>query len=930
MKIRSLIIFLIFVAQVCSAKTYYIDQQSGNDQNVGTEKNLAWQSIEHVNTMVFQPGDSILFKNDAEWIGCLRPQGNGVKNKRIVIGSYGKGKAPVIDAQGKKEASDFMSASILLYNQEYWEIRDIEIRNFEKGNPEKPTSKAGILVLAKDAGILHDFKFENIKIANVNGSLDTRENGGVYFNIITDKDPKNRIPTAFDKIYLNHCSFYNVDRGGFLSQSVWKTRDMNSKFGEICNNSKVNNWFPSKQILIEHCRFEDIGGNGLVTRVADSPIVQYNLFVKCSSRTTGNASYPYNCDNALWQYNEACYTIYNEGDIDASGFDSDYMCKNTTIQYNYSHHNDWGGLLVCSWGKLENAFNDGTIIRFNIFQNEKHHMIRFSGNITNSLISNNLFVSNQEIDDVMMWYKHWGKLWPDKTIIKDNVFFNQGTEKFLLLGETTANTISNNALVGTSFIDHADFTLTDENEELKSKIKEITKTGARKHFNVSKAEQVTNVMWGAWYAQGNFTPKQRIAFTFVNKLNFDRKNCPVVIKREDFPLPDLHEMWVTVVDPELQPYEGPSAELLRLQGGHQMLKEANGHALYHQMDDLDKDGIWDELFFQVDIEANSEKTIYIYLGENIRGWNKHFTHANIGSYCRHQIPFWESENVGWKIWFANSCDVYAKRKPSLMSNYLYMENMDGYAVASRNHDWGSDIQGVDGSFGGGALCLFEIEDIPNKASRPRFTPVKNELAPKSRWNAGQLSDTRYAYEVIANGPVRSIIKIKGMNWDSGNGFYEYEQFYTVFAKQSYCLSQVNFITFQPRKANVKFGCGLRKKPGEDYFVQDSGIIISSGREEIKDPENIDNREQYIVDFIGSALIVKDEYSPTYQFVTEYNGNHTFKIETPSANSFEYLLSSAWSEGAVYNNKKDFTEYIKKTKLEYESPLERLSVKIQEK
>jgi hypothetical protein len=173
----------------------------------------------------------------------------------------------------------------------------------------------------------------------------------------------------------------------------------------------------------------------------------------------------------------------------------------------------------------------------------------------------------------------------------------------------------------------------------------------------------TSAKESPWYLQGNFHPTHRLQFTISNKLNFDRQNTPVVIKREDFPVPDLHEMWVTVVDPDLPPYEGPSAELLRLQGGHQLRAETNGHAIYHQMDDLDKDGIWDELFFQTDIKANSEKTIYVYLGQNIRGWNKHFTHANIGSYARHLMPFWESENVGWKIWFANSVDVYAKRKP---------------------------------------------------------------------------------------------------------------------------------------------------------------------------------------------------------------------------------------------------------------------------
>jgi len=433
-----------------------------------------------------------------------------------------------------------------------------------------------------------------------------------------------------------------------------------------------------------------------------------------------------------------------------------------------------------------------------------------------------------------------------------------------------------------------------------------------------------------WYLQGNFHPTQRLEFTISNTLGFDRENAPVVIKREDFPIPDLHEMWVTVVDPELPSYEGPSEELLRLQGGHQLRAETNGHAIFHQMDDLDKDGIWDELFFQTDIEANSEKTIYVYLGENKRGWNKHFTHANIGSYARHLMPFWESENVGWKIWFANSVDVYAKRKPVLMSNHLYMENLDGYGVSVVNRDWGTDIQSVAGSFGGGAICLFENPKEPDAVSMPRFTPSKNKLSPDSLWNAGQISDTRYAYEVIVNGPIRSIIKIKGMNWNSGNGHYEYEQYYTVYAKQSYTTSRVEFTTFSPEVAGVRMGVGIRKKSDEDHFILEDGIIVSSGPESIKDPENIDDRAEYRVDFVGTALIVKDSYEPEYQFVSSHNGNHTFKLTTANDHTFEYLLSSAWSEGAVYNNEKDFSDYIRKTKLEYESPVQAGFVQIQDK
>jgi hypothetical protein len=213
---------------------------------------------------------------------------------------------------------------------------------------------------------------------------------------------------------------------------------------------------------------------------------------------------------------------------------------------------------------------------------------------------------------------------------------------------------------------------------------------------------------------------------------------------------------------------------------------------------------------------------------------------------------------------------------------------------------------------------------------PRFTPAKGKLLGKSNWNAGQISDTRYAYEVVVNGPVRSIIRIKGMNWNTGNGFYEYEQTYTVYAKQSYTTSRVEFTTFSPEVEGVKPGVGIRKKPDEDFFVREDGVIISGGPESIKDPENIDDREEYRVDFVGTALIVKGDYKPEYQFVSSHNGNHTFKLTPVEDNTFEFLLSSAWSEGAVYNNEKDFSDYIRKTKREYESPVQARFVQIQDK
>jgi hypothetical protein len=286
--------------------------------------------------------------------------------------------------------------------------------------------------------------------------------------------------------------------------------------------------------------------------------------------------------------------------------------------------------------------------------------------------------------------------------------------------------------------------------------------------------------------------------------------------------------------------------------------------------------------------------------------------------------------VGWKIWFANCCDVYAKRKPGLMSNQLYMENLDGYGVSEINPDWGSDIQSVAGTMGGGAICLFEHPDKPDSISLPRFTPTREKMAPESYWNAGQISDTRYAYEVVVNGPVRSMIKIKTMNWFSGSGYYNLEQYYTVYAQQSYTTCQVVYKDFQPRRAGVRMGCGIRKKPGEEKILQTGGILVSSGPEQIKDPENIDDRDAWLMPFIGKAIVVKDKYKPEYQFTKGAGGSHTFKVTPDSKNHYEYMLFAAWSEGAVYNNQEDFEAYVQKTSMEFNHPIEIDFVKLEQK
>ena len=456
---KFLVLFSLVLSLGASAQTsYFVDNLSGKDTNKGTSVYEPWKTIARVNQMKFKAGDSLLFRRGGSWVGNLKPQGSGVAGRHFVIGAYGRGPSPEIDAKGIVANGERVSVTIRLLNQEYIEIRDLKIKNFlafekprkleGKGNTSFVNSeKMGIYVEGKDCGTLHHIYLVNLEVCEVNGDMSTKDNGGIYIEITGNEDPSKRIKSNFEGLYLEGCSVHDVDRTGWSNSSIWWDRSLNSHRGDTLANGKIHNWIPSRQVVIRNNKFERTGANALIVRAADYPIIEYNLFSHCAVKGSGNASFPFNCDHALFQYNEACYTVYNseadswdnKKDADAGGFDSDWNCKETIIQYNYSHDNGFGGVLICRDGGSKNSFNDGTVIRYNVFENNGDHMIRLSGPVTNSKIYNNLFYSGADQDSVMfVFHKSWGG-YSDSTLYQNNLFIARGKGCYFDTGKSTRN-----------------------------------------------------------------------------------------------------------------------------------------------------------------------------------------------------------------------------------------------------------------------------------------------------------------------------------------------------------------------------------------------------------------------------------------------------------------------------------------------------------
>lgn len=412
-----------------------------------------------------------------------------------------------------------------------------------------------------------------------------------------------------------------------------------------------------------------------------------------------------------------------------------------------------------------------------------------------------------------------------------------------------------------------------------------------------------------WYTEGkDYAPTKRIRITVSNPLNMAVKGCPVVVPRSSLPSQNIPERWIGIVDPNLPSDPEPTVEQLKKMSGYVRRKETNGHYVELQVDDKDKDGIWDEIFFMTDLAAKESRDFYIYIDHYERGMYEHEVHASIANYGRHTVPLWESKDMGWKLWYPHEVDLHGKRSPMLTAYYEYSTNKSGYYMP---WEMGTDIMTVASTFGAGGMCLFENPADMENPARAYHSPFKNK---------GPFSDSRFAFDLVYNGPLRSMIKVTTTNWNSGRGFYELEQYYTAFAGKSWSIVEAKFNKFFPPSEDVKFGAGIRRIMNEYTSVNKKGIAISMGKDvEARIPDEDIGDEVLSVPWQGIGLVIKDKYKPEYRAIKNYGGNHLFKMPVTSDLSYEYMILGAWSFGEVNNNEKAFVKYVDDEALKYNNP-----------
>jgi len=418
------IVGFILVSSVPGATTYYVDSTTGNDANNGTSTEKAFKTLEKISAVKLTPGDKVLLAAGSKFTGSMKLTGAGQKDKPVIVGVYGKGARPRIDGGGVLDA-------VLVQNMQYVEISGLEITNT---GPKRQNWRTGIKVQARDSGTLSHVVLRDLYVHDVNGSLDKGTEGcGIYV------EAKGKTKSRFDGLLIEKCRVVKTDRNGICMRSSFIRRKQN--------------WYPSLKVVIRGNLIEDCGGDCIKPWGCDGALVEHNVVKGGRMRCVDYAAgiWPWSCDNTVIQFNEVSGV---KGTKDGQSFDCDYNCYNTLIQYNYSHHNEGGFLLVC--GPKPKGGIDGTVgsvIRYNISYDDGYTGARIfhisGGGVKGTRIYNNvIYVKKRpgKKPTPLVLMGNWSG-WATDTLFQNNIFYAEGTVNYSW-GKAKQTVFQNNCFYG--------------------------------------------------------------------------------------------------------------------------------------------------------------------------------------------------------------------------------------------------------------------------------------------------------------------------------------------------------------------------------------------------------------------------------------------------------------------------------------------------
>ena len=287
-----------------------------------------------------------------------------------------------------------------------------------------------------------------------------------------------------------------------------------------------------------------------------------------------------------------------------------------------------------------------------------------------------------------------------------------------------------------------------------------------------------------------------------------------------------------------------------------------------QADDLDGDGKYDELVFQVDLKPRQTRIVTIAYGDQaaiqrLRSPYPKRTDAKFAT--RYEGPGWESEYLSWRIYFdkRNAIDLYGKRRTGF---YLDLFSSPEY-VYHLDTPLGRDIFKVDPSRGIGAVAA-----LVDGSSQP----------------VGDVGERKW--RVLTTGPVRSVLEVEYKGWKIAGHSVDLVSRFTQWAGEHGFWHE---ITAQGAEG-VSLVAAVPKKPGVDPVeaTAHAGVqAVATWGHQVVVPGTSAGTTELPDDDLGIGVLIRKD--GTSGVVTD-PGNYLIRL-APRAGSAGWYVAAMWAQ-----------------------------------
>ncbi|PCH71227.1 MAG: hypothetical protein COC06_02245 [Bacteroidales bacterium] len=222
-----------------------------------------------------------------------------------------------------------------------------------------------------------------------------------------------------------------------------------------------------------------------------------------------------------------------------------------------------------------------------------------------------------------------------------------------------------------------------------------------------------------------------------------------------------------------------------------VVTDEKGTAIPSQVDDLDRDGKWDEIALVCDFEANEVKKMNVNfvspekmpeytirtnvrlgvgsIEEGFEGTDHAVSpkgYTGIPVIYQAESVSWENDVMGFRNYFdcRNAKDLFGKLEPEMIMDKIGTKESVSYHELS---SWGMDVLHVGTSLGSGGLALFHNDSLYRLGSTDRFE-----------------------FQLVTKGSVRSIFELNYNGWSVDGKSLSAQEKITVWAGKYWFKSDV--------------------------------------------------------------------------------------------------------------------------------------------